>query len=132
MSEHDDQTAFFHWAAMYTPSAPELELLYAVPNGAKLPYRGKGKKRFSPEAMRLKAEGLKPGVPDVVLPVVRKEFHGMYIEFKHGDNQPTPEQVWWNERLTAEGYLAVVVWSWLEAAQLVSEYLGYAFIEVSA
>lgn len=131
MSEHDDQVALMHWVAIHAPSAPELNLLYAVPNGAKLPYRGKGKNRFSPEALRLKDEGMKPGIPDLVLPVARKGFHGMYIELKHGKNRPTPEQIWWNDRLTEQGYLAVVCWGWKEAAQVLAEYLGYAFIEVS-
>jgi len=131
MSEHDEQVALMNWAAIHLSNAPELALLYAVPNGAKLPYKGKGKRRFSPEAMRLKEEGMKPGVPDVVLPVARKEFHGMYIELKYGKNKPTPEQIWWNEHLTEQGYLAVICWGWQEAAQVISDYLGYALIEVS-
>lgn len=124
MSEHDEQTVVIRWAALKARSVKELELLYAIPNGAKLPYIGQGKSRFSPEAMRLKAEGLKRGVPDLALPVARNEFHGLYIEMKFGKNRPTDEQVWWNERLTEEGYLAVVCWGANEVIQAICDYLG--------
>jgi hypothetical protein len=124
MPEHDEQVAVIAWASLMARGFPELELLYAVPNGAKLPYRGKGKARFSPEAMRLKAEGLRPGVPDLVLPVARQGYHGLYIEMKYGKNKPTPEQVWWADRLAEQGYLSTVCWGSQEAIDTIQAYLS--------
>jgi hypothetical protein len=124
MSEHDEQRAIFEWAAWREGQYPELKLLAAIPNGAKLPYIKKNGKRFSPEAVRLKAEGLKPGFPDMILPVPKGEYHGLFIELKFGGNKPTPEQAVWLDRLTERGYLAVACWGANEAIEVISEYLG--------
>ncbi|MCP4524541.1 MAG: VRR-NUC domain-containing protein, partial [Aestuariibacter sp.] len=73
MNEHQHQTALINWARNNERDFPELALLHAIPNGGK-----RGKK----VAMDMKAEGLKPGVPDLCLPVARMGYHGMYIEMK--------------------------------------------------
>jgi hypothetical protein len=110
-------------AQMYP--GPELRLLHAIPNGAKLPWlRDKRGQRFSPQAFKLKAEGLRSGVPDLCLPAPRKGYHGLYIELKHGDNKPTDDQVWWLDRLSEQGYLALVCWEADEAIEAIGEYLG--------
>lgn len=128
MSEHDEQVALFQWAALMSAQYPELELLYAVPNGAKLPYRkGANGKRYSPEAMRLKSEGLKPGVPDVVWPVARNGFHGLYLELKWKGNKPSENQEWWLDRLAEQGYLAVACWGAQDAIETICEYAGIPY-----
>lgn len=125
MSEHDEQVAIFEWCEWQQSLVPDLELLHAIPNGAKLPWRRDHRgRRFSPEAMRLKAEGLRSGVPDMCLPVARKEWHGLYIELKCGNNEPTEDQTWWMDRLTEQGYLAVVCWGASEAIEVIKDYLG--------
>lgn len=125
-SEHSEQCAVFDWADRLKNSHPELGLLYAVPNGAKLPWkRDRRGKRFSPEAMRLKDEGLRPGVPDMCLPAARNGYHGLYIEMKYGGNKPTADQVWWLEQLDGQGYLAVVCWGADEAIQTIKDYIGF-------
>lgn len=53
------------------------ELMYAIPNGDK---------RDPRIAAKLKAEGVKPGVPDIFLPVPRSVFHGLYIELKRPES----------------------------------------------
>lgn len=123
MSEHDEQSALFAWAALLAPQYPALAMMYAIPNGAKLPYRIKNGKRWSPEAQRLKAEGLRPGVPDWCLPVPRGVYHGLYCEMKWRDNKPTPEQEWWLDRLMEYGYLAVACWGAHDASEVLCEYL---------
>lgn len=63
-TEHTEQKALFVLARMYIPRIPELELLHAIPNGAKLPYTFNAKgKRVSKQARILLDEGLKSGVP---------------------------------------------------------------------
>lgn len=80
---------------------PELSLLFAIPNGA----------RVRPSvALKLKAEGLKRGVPDMLLPVARGGYHGLFIELKD-DEKPSrvsPEQREWLRQLAAQGYAAYV------------------------
>jgi hypothetical protein len=125
MSEHQEQAALIDWAKLYEPQYPELGLLFAVPNGAKLPYiKGANGKRYSPEAMKLKAEGLRSGVPDLVLPCARNGWHGLFIELKYRDNTPSVFQASWLDRLTEQGYLAVACWGWTEARDVIVEYLG--------
>ena len=113
MSEHDTQAAFFTWASYQR--FPGIELLHATPNGGA---------RLKAVAGKLKAEGVKAGVPDVCWPVARGGFIGLAIEFKHGDGNPTREQ---RERITAmqqEGWCVAVCWSWQAAARLLTGYAG--------
>lgn len=86
MAEHDEQKAFFEWVEY--SKIPGIDLMHATPNGGK---------RHPAVAKKLKAEGVKPGVPDVSWPVARGGFIGLAIEFKHGDGTPTKEQ---RERIT--------------------------------
>lgn len=124
MSEHDDQCALFQWAQAQSGAYPELSLLFAIPNGAKLPWKKDSRgKRYSPEAQRLKAEGLKSGVPDTFLAVPKGPYHGLFIELKHGDNQPSPEQNRWIAALRSMGYRAEVVFGWETASLLILKYL---------
>lgn len=117
MSEHTEQCALMHWAALQTGRWPELELLFHVPNGSA---------RDSITGAQLKAAGVKAGVPDLCLPVARQGWHGLFIELKVGRNRPQERQVGWLDRLTAEGYLAVACWGWDEARETLEAYLGGA------
>ena len=124
MNEHAEQCAIFEWCAWNKSRFPDLGMLFAIPNGAKLPYKGRGKKRISPEAIRLKKEGMKPGVPDMFLPVSRGGFHGLFIELKVGKNQPSEAQLEMIDSLRDQGYLVRVVWGKDAAIRLICEYLG--------
>lgn len=104
MSEHDHQVALFKWARLHTQKYPGLGLLAAVPNGGH---------RHKAVAGKLKAEGVRAGFPDIVLPVARRGFHGMYIELKKpkdrnsGAGRMTKYQREWQEALLDQGYFAV-------------------------
>ena len=54
--EHVEQAALFRWAEFARARLPELTLLHAIPNGGH---------RHKATAARLKAEGVKRGVPDL-------------------------------------------------------------------
>ena len=114
-SEHDEQVALFEWAALHQGRYPELGLLFAIPNGGK---------RDKLVAMQLQREGVKPGVPDLCLPVPSAGWHGLFIELKWGRNTTTDKQNEWLERLTEQGYLAVVCYGWQEAVDVIKDYLG--------
>ena len=72
-----------------------------------------------------KAEGVKAGVPDICLPVARRNFHGLYIEMKVGKNKQTPAQQEWDKQLSGEGYIVAVQRTWYDAAHTLMWYLGH-------
>lgn len=61
-TESVEQQCLFRWAAYNRGRWPEMELMYHIPNGGT---------RSKSEAGRFRAEGVKPGVPDICLPVAR-------------------------------------------------------------
>lgn len=126
-SEHSEQVALFNWAKMNEHLHPELKLLFAIPNGG---HRHKG------TARKLKAEGVKSGVPDVFLPIptirsnkVTDKFgvmgihHGLWIEMKYGRNKATKNQSWWLEALEKQGYKTAVCYGFEEAKETILDYL---------
>src|SRR5262245_37567635 len=99
-TEHAEQVAVRTWARLRAQTYPELDLLFAVPNGARVQWT---------QAKRLKAEGLAAGVPVFCLPVARGQYHGLFIGMKrqHG-GVLSPMQRWWGTQLRAQGYLVIV------------------------
>jgi hypothetical protein len=114
MSEHDEQCAVIQWAKIFESRYPELALLFAIPNGGK---------RNVVTAMKLRDEGVKPGVPDLFLPVARHGWHGMFIEMKFGRNKTTPEQFAVHRALIEQGYGVWVCYSADGAIEAIRAYL---------
>ncbi len=120
-SEHGHQSAFFCWASQRVGLEPKLKLLFAVPNGGT---RGSDPKSRAIAGAMLKAEGVKTGVPDIILPVARRGYHGLYIELKKLEKWSTSAaQKAWREDLTAEGYLSALCLGWQQAVDCVKWYL---------
>lgn len=113
--EATEQERVINWATFYAKDFPELDLLYHVPNGGS---------RNQLEAANLKRQGVKAGVPDLVLPVPRQQFHGLYVEMKWGKNTTTEKQDWWLEQLRQQGYKTAVCWSAEEAMDVIANYMG--------
>lgn len=114
--EETEQEAVIRWATGQLDNWPELALLYHVPNGGK---RGKR------QAAALKRQGVNAGVPDLVLPVPRGGFHGLYIELKRREGgRVSSDQAGWIRDLTANGYRAVVRRGWEEAVDELRDYLA--------
>jgi hypothetical protein len=125
MSEHDEQAVVFEWGQLQAGLFPELQLLFAIPNGAKLPWKeDEHGQRYSREALKMKAEGLKAGVPDMCLPVARGGWHGLFIELKVGRNKPSEAQLIWIYRLQLQGYRCCVAYGADQAIQILRDYLG--------
>lgn len=112
--EHDEQSALFRWAFFAMAKHHELSLLYAIPNGGH---------RHKAVAKRMKAEGVRAGVPDLCLPVPRNGYHGLYVEMKAGRGRPTHQQQRWIDALACQGYKAVVCYGWQHAKNVIEEYL---------
>jgi len=117
ISEHTEQVRLFRIAGIWASQGihPELELLFAIPNGGW---------RHKRTAGRLKAEGLKAGVPDTFLAVPRGAFAGLWIEMKYGRNTVTDNQQWWIEKLREQGYRVEICYSCQAALDVILEYLG--------
>lgn len=124
MAEHDEQVAVINWAQLMAGQYPELDLLYAIPNGAGLQHKVVNGRRFSLEAQKLRAEGMRKGTPDLCLPVARKGWHGLYIELKYGRNKPSEEQEAFLNKLAEQGYLAVVCWGAEDTIETLVDYLS--------
>lgn len=112
--EHIEQSALFYWAKLREPHTPELALLFAIPNGGH---------RHKAVAAKLKAEGVKAGVPDVCLPVPRGQYHGLYIELKAPGGRATDLQRNWLLALGAQGYFTRLCVGWEEAKKTIEDYL---------
>lgn len=116
MTEHGEQQLLFEWARMFEGRYPELELLFAVPNGG---YRAKK------TAVNLKQEGVKAGVPDVWLPVPRGLYCGLVIEMKFGRNTLEVSQKSWMTALVDLGWSCHVCYCFEAARMVVLWYLTY-------
>lgn len=110
---------------------PELEWLHAIKN------QGHGDKI---RGNLSKMEGVKAGVPDMMLPVPimehnaeyanQFEYHGLYIELKRLKSErgqagvASEVQTKWHNYLSGAGYKVVVCHGWLVAKQEILAYLG--------
>jgi len=114
--EHKIQCAIIE-AVQYIP---ECRWLYAIPNGG---YRNIA------TAVRLKKEGVKPGVLDLFLPVpiVSKQLicHGLYIEVKttKPGSRLTENQKEFIEHCDRYGYVWKIVRSAQECVVVINRYL---------
>ena len=114
-TESNEQRTLFDWARRASGKWPELKLLYHIPNEGK---------RTARQGARMKGEGLKPGVPDICLPVPRNGNHGLYIELKRRKNaRVTQDQLDWVADLAAQGYVAAVCRGCDEAISVITAYL---------
>ena len=118
MNEHQEQSALVQWWGLNHKrfKLPEYAL-FAIPNGGA---------RHVAVAAKLKAEGVRKGVPDLELRVSRNGFHALWIEMKHGKNRPTLEQVEFMKWQEEEGAKCVTCWNWQDAAKEIEVYLSNA------
>lgn len=115
-SESAHQKALFAWAAMNMKRWPQLKYLFAIPNGGL---------RDKITAARLKAEGVKAGVPDVMLPWPRGSYAGLFIEMKKPGEKVRKDsaQEEWHDYLRNSFYCVQVCDDWKEATVVLSKYL---------
>lgn len=88
--------------------------LFAVPNGGH---------RHKAVAAKLKAEGVRSGVPDLWLPVPVAGFHGLVVEMKTLTGRPTEQQLDWLDFLARQGYMATMCKGADAAIQTIRNYL---------
>ncbi len=113
--EHRIQSAVVKWAQIYAKQNPALKLLFAIPNGGA---------RDAVTGAMLKAEGVRPGVPDLFLPQPVEPFHGLFIEVKTLTGKVSPEQREWLLRLNNRGYAAVLCRGFDHTINTLTRYLA--------
>lgn len=112
-SEHQIQCACIKWCDLN--GNPDTKKIFAIPNG--------GNRSAATGAM-LKREGVRSGVPDLMLPVARNGFHGLFIEMKNSrKSKPSKEQIGRLYDLMSDGYDACIVYSLDHFVNVVKEYL---------
>lgn len=142
-SEHGQQRALFAWANMAARfgfeaawddrsyaiqghaqslaanPCPALLRLFAIPNGGQ---------RDKITAGKLKAEGVKRGVPDIMLPAPRGRFAGLFVEMKRpkatgqAAGATSEDQDSWIGYLRSAGYAVSVCFDWIAAAKEIQSY----------
>lgn len=114
-SEHEEQKALFTWLNDTAPAMPDLAKAFAIPNGGYRNIRTAG---------RLKAEGVKPGIPDVMLLVAREHYHGLMIEMKKPGGVLSPSQADWHYTFVKDGFKVAIATTWEMARDHILEYLN--------
>jgi VRR-NUC domain len=117
-TEHQEQVTIIHWwrSACGTYRVPE-SALFAIPNGGS---------RHMVEAANLKAEGVRPGVPDLFLSVPAGGLSGFFIELKSVAGRASPEQVGFVASAKMRGYRAEIIFGSDAAIAAIRDYLGRA------
>ena len=121
-SEYEQHKSIFVWAKVMEREYPELALLNSSANGAWFP-GALGELKYKILAV-LKATGcIRPGFPDINLPVSRGGWHALYIELKKKTGKPSPEQILWVEALRLQGNLACFCFGQAMAEKVIVAYL---------
>ncbi|WP_323115127.1 VRR-NUC domain-containing protein [Pseudomonas guariconensis] len=113
--EGQEQAALMQELQLRYPEA--YALIYHVPNGGH---------RVKAVAAKLKGQGVKAGVPDLVLPMARGGWFGLYIEFKAQppfDAPVSASQDAYLQALHRQGYLAIVCRGSIDAVEAIRAYL---------
>lgn len=123
-TEHGHQCAIFQWIATGGARSYALalsDLTFAVPNGGQ---------REAHVGASMRAEGVKPGVPDIMFPLPRGGYHGLWIELKlpgrerQKDGGRSDKQVIWHKRLAGQGYAVVTAYGWQAACWALVAYIN--------
>ncbi len=116
-SEHVEAVTLMRVVRLHEAKHPQLRMLFAVPNGGD---------RNKIVAAKMKAEGIKAGVPDYLLPVSRGRFRGLAIELKSMTGYASREQKQWIADLRACGWRAEVCRGWESAWDVIRQYVEAA------
>ena len=113
-TEHAEQVKIIQWFDRQYPKGDVR--IFAVPNGGL---------RNQLVATKLKAEGVRRGVPDLMLLTPRGGYAGLIIELKRlKDSKTTAEQFGWLDHLNAQGFKAVICKGGDAAIDTIKSYLG--------
>ena len=117
ISEHSEQKTLVDWWDLWSRTKGLNPLmLFAIPNG---------EKRTIQAGIRLKDEGVRPGVPDLFLAHPSKCWHGLFIEMKKKKGGIVSEaQKYIHKILTEQGYCVCVCKGFEHAKFVIQGYIG--------
>lgn len=116
-TEHQEQCAVIEWwwIAHGKYRLPPFAL-FACPNGGH---------RDAITGSLLKAEGVRPGTPDLILAAPTPAFSGLFVEMKKTDGaKPSPDQTAFLDYLLSAGYSASVHYGATSAIKEIEDYLS--------
>lgn len=118
-TESKEQIDLFAWASKLDFELGRVgQFMFAIPNEGK---------RSKVMGARMKAQGLKSGVPDICLALPRDGKPGLFIEMKRIKGSTTTEnQKRWIDRLKSVGYEVHVCKGAEEAKAVITDYIGAA------
>lgn len=96
--EHRTQATCVRWFRLKYPHL--FARLFAVPNGGR---------RDGLTGARLKAEGVIPGVSDLILLKRNRHYCGLLIEMKTANGRQSDAQKWWQQEVCADGEFKYVL-----------------------
>lgn len=111
--EHRIQAACVRWFRAEYPRM--VHQLFAVPNGGA---------RSKVTAGKLKAEGVVPGVSDLILLHRNSRYGALLIEMKTARGRQSDRQREWQKAMEENGYRYMVCRSVEEFINAINEYLG--------
>ena len=112
--EAQEQISLFEMIDLMIHRFPELRCCHHIPNGGQ---------RSKATAGRLRAEGVRAGIPDIHLPVAHGGYCGLWIELKAGRNRTTGAQDVMIGILRDYGNRVEVCHGWQAAWQVLLEYM---------
>jgi hypothetical protein len=118
-TEEIEQARLVKWShkAAVRSLMPALRWLHHSPNGGK---------RDAVVGGQMKALGVKPGFPDLILPHCDgSAFIGLVIEMKSATGRTTDTQDEWLDHFTQQGWLVHVARSAEEGRTILCNYLGH-------
>lgn len=113
-TEHEHQVRVIDHCALKAVRNPDYGMIFAIPNAGAGAQRG--------QAGKMKAEGVKSGVPDLFVCLPRNGYHGLFLEMKAVGGRVSAEQIGWIARLSMAGYLALVCYGADEAIKAIEDY----------
>mgnify|MGYP006935479303 CR=1 FL=1 len=109
MSEHGEQVSVVEWCEWnHIP-------VFAIPNGANKSIAAR---------MKFKAEGLRSGIPDLMIPLASGYKHGLFVEMKSKKGVVSEKQAFWMKLLEGNGYEVKLCRSADAAIAEIKNYLG--------
>jgi VRR-NUC domain len=113
MPEHWEQCQLLNW--LRSQPIKQLNRIFAIPNAGN---------RHPGYAAKMAQEGLTKGVPDLLLPVARGGYHGLFVEMKRRrGGKLSPEQKQKIADFSEEGYCCVVTKGYHQAIRSIVSYL---------
>ena len=96
-----------------------ISSFHEAKNPVHIPNEGK---RSAAYAARLKRMGMRPGFPDLFIPLARGIYHGLFIEMKYAGGRASGAQEGWLRLLSREGYAVSICYGFDEAKRIIEKY----------